>query len=358
MKDSTLGWAWHIMNKKVYFFRGCSWGIAEVIESILRTRKSSEGIVFLPDYFCNQALMPLRRKPFQIIFYRIKEDLTPGWSLMESLISKYGPPDVFILVHYFGFPSKVSEALKFCRTVGAVFIEDCAHVLMPFGEVGKYSLANAFSPYKLLPVPSVGLLVAPEDLKINEGISGQWVDSDTLKWIGKRLLQSFLMKCRIPWRRKVLPFDSDPKIEVKKDHRVSPLPLKLLRSVESEIENVRKIRRNNYNRLVKKIDNLAGDIVSPVYKVLPEGVCPYVLPLHVRKDIIALIYQTLNRFGIPAQTWPDLPPEIKENPLRHPVAIKLRKEIITMPVHQSLTEKQICYIAASLQKSVLEAVRN
>ncbi|MHA1834662.1 MAG: hypothetical protein ACTSV7_11830 [Candidatus Baldrarchaeia archaeon] len=274
------------------------------------------------------------------------------------MVLKYGPPDIFILVHYFGFPNKISEALEFCRTVGAELIEDCAHVLMPFGEVGKYSLVTAFSPYKLLPVPKIGLLVVPEDLSIKQDLCRQWFEVDTFRWIGKRLLQSFLTKCKIPWRRKVLPFDSDPEIEVKEDHRVSPLPLRLLGSVEPEMEKIKKIRRNNYNRLIQEIDHLDWELIRPLYTFLPEEVCPYVLPLRLRKDIITRVYQILNRSGIPAQTWPDLPPEIKESSSRHSVALRLRKEIITIPVHQSLTDKQISYIATHLQKSVLELVRN
>ncbi|MHA1834663.1 MAG: hypothetical protein ACTSV7_11835 [Candidatus Baldrarchaeia archaeon] len=71
MKDNRLGRTWCNTNKKIYFFSRCAWGIAEAIEAILKTRKRSEGIVFLPDYFCNEALIPLRRKSLQMVFYRI-----------------------------------------------------------------------------------------------------------------------------------------------------------------------------------------------------------------------------------------------------------------------------------------------
>ncbi|VVB88605.1 Uncharacterised protein [uncultured archaeon] len=279
---------------------------------------------------------------------------------MDELVLQYGNPDMFILVHYFGFPGKLTEALHFCKQFGAELLEDGAHVLMPFNNTGKKSWATVFSPYKLLPVPKMGILVTSGVIENDKeaGEKKKWIDMDSCIWIGKRLLQSFLTKYEIPWRsEKVPPFELDIEEEYKDSPGISIMPLRLLRVLEPEFEHFKKIRRKNY-KIMEEAISICPHSAHPLFPSLPENVCPYLFPFRLDDKIIGDVYYNLNRIGIPAQTWPDLPPEVKGNPSRYMTAIKLRKTLLTLPVHQNLSACQVDRMAQYLRSSILEALNS
>ena len=95
-------------------------------------------------------------------------------------------------------------------------------------------------------------------------------------------------------------------------------------------------------------------VARPLFPFLPDSVCPYLFPICLNEEIIEKVYYLLNGMGIPAQTWPDLPPEVKENPSQHEIALKLRRSVLTLPIHQSLTKDQIEYIGRSLREAILK----
>lgn len=358
--QQSPGNLWCFAGQKAIFFHGSAWGILETVKTLLLLRKKTTGIVFLPDYFCNQALIPLRRQPVQLVFYPVTENLNPDWSLMDDLVLHFGVPDIFILVHYFGFSGEITNALQFCQRVGAELLEDGAHVLKPFGEIGKHSWATVFSPYKLLPVPKIGILIVSEKTEIirEDPIRKKRFHADIYKWIVKRLLQSFLTSCKIPWRGgKAVPFELDAEAAFEEDSPISTWVLQMLKILESQLEHYKAVRREYYRIIEEQILAINSDVVSLFFSSLPDDVCPYLFPMRIHSSIIENVYYSLNRMGIPAQTWPDLPPEIKENPYNK-MAKKLRDSILTIPIHQSLTKNHIEYIAHNLQGAILEALRN
>lgn len=356
--QQSSGNLWCLPEQKSIFIHGSAWGILEAVRTLLLLRKKTTGIVFLPDYFCNQALIPLRLQPVQLVFYPVTEKLNPDWSLMDDLVLDFGAPDIFILVHYFGFSGEITKALQFCQRVGAELLEDGAHVLKPFGEIGKHSWATVFSPYKLLPVPKIGILIVSEKTEIipEEPIRKKRFHTDIYKWIVKRLLQSFLISCKIPWRnRKAVPFELDEEVTFEEDMPINTWVLQMLKILESQLEYYKAIRREYYRIIEEQILAINSDVVSLFFSSLPDDVCPYLFPIRIREDRIKHVYYSLNRIGVPAQSWPDLPPEVKENPFQHKIALKLRGSILTLPVHQSLTKNQVEFMASSLRKTTLSA---
>lgn len=356
----SSGGIWCHSGQKAYFFHGSAWGISETIKTLLRSRGKTKGVVFLPDYFCNQALMPLRLLPVRLVFYPVTEHLNPDWPLIDYLVFQHGSPDVFILVHYFGFPGEITKAIRFCQQVGSELLEDGAHVLVPFGEIGKHSWATVFSPYKLLPVPKLGILVVSEKTEILQEIFGKKkrLDADIYKWIVKRLAQSFLARCKIPWRiRKVVPFELDVETKFEENFSINAWVLQLLKVFESKLEYYKTMRRTYYKIIEEQILSIDSnsDVVRPLFPFLPDAACPYLFPIRLNENIVKHVYYRLNEMGIPAQSWPDLPPEVKENPLKHNIAIKLRASILTLPVHQSLTKDQVGCMAENLREAILSA---
>ena len=73
------------------------------------TRKQSNDIiVWIPDYFCNSSLRPLRAFNVKLVFYPVNQKLEPDYKACRNL-AENNPPDLFILVHYFGCPTPTAH---------------------------------------------------------------------------------------------------------------------------------------------------------------------------------------------------------------------------------------------------------
>jgi len=117
--------------------------------------------------------------------------------------------------------------------------------------------------------------------------------------------------------------------------------------MEKELECVVEKRRENYIRLLQSVDGVKE--AKPLFPLLPDYVCPYTFPLIVSEERDMVVSQ-LNHFGIPAASWPDLPPEVSDGSDDHQTAVWLQEHILLLPVHQDLSDKQVEYMAFNLRK--------
>jgi dTDP-4-amino-4,6-dideoxygalactose transaminase len=328
------------------------WAMAEGIRFILDKRGKKEGKVWLPDYFCNEPLGPLRKREINLHFYPIKVDLSPDWDRMKNDAARYGPPDVFILVHYFGFINSIEKARTFCDEYGAELLEDCAHLLLPINGVGQN--VSIFSPKKLLAVPEGGLLMLPEGMKRRENNKECAGDRKVVwEWLARRLTQRMMLLLRISWHR-FRKGAVRTEEEIVQNGRVgygskyaNLFSLKLLVVLEKELDVVVEKRRKNYARLSQAINGMKG--ARPLFPSIPDQVCPYAFPsiLSDKREAVAL---QLQHKSIPASSWPDLPPEVLKARAEHETAIRLQKHILLLPVHQDLSGKQVEYMAFKLRE--------
>ena len=53
--------------------------------------------------------------------------------------------------------------------------------------------------------------------------------------------------------------------------------------------------------------------------------------------------------GIPASPWSDLSPEVK-NSAEYPFSNDLRREVVTLPIHQDLTLRQINWMKKQVSR--------
>lgn len=320
--------------------------LAAGIQALRRVTNEEMVTVWIPGYFCNEALDPLRDLPVAVRFYPVREDLTPDWSLLEKWAARESGLKVFVLVHYFGFPNTTEEAHAFCYKYGMVLLEDAAHVLLPYLSIGSGDLV-VFSPRKLLAVPSGGVLVISRNLAPNlvdvDGVGGREV-GETVWWLARRLAQQILVRLHIPWhlfmitRWKSERSANTDGLSQAKRRRCDPFVLRLLTVMEQNMREVIKQRRRHYNCLLNSTTKLVHS--RPLFPVLPDGVCPYAFPVMVdsgSKDVVA----RLQSWGIPASQWPDLPPEVLASEAEHRIAVRTYERLLLLPVHQSLTPKQV-----------------
>jgi hypothetical protein len=333
----------------IQFYSRASFALAVAAKNILNERKKDFGTIWLPDYFCNEALAPTRKMNVNIHFYPIKENLEPDWDNIEREINETAAPDIFMIVHYFGFPNNIERAVMLCERYNIELIEDMAHMLE--GAVRPHRSLKIFSPRKLLPLPEVGILVSrdvppmPPEVQRTKNIN-------VLKWVLICMIKKLLIGLGISWygfrsRRA----DAAGVRGIRDDNSVSAsLPngysLKLLSAIEEEIPKIIEKRRNNYSFLYDRVQG--RDDIYPLFPSFPPGACPYVLPLIIDNRQKEVFHEFRLR-GIPASTWPDLPPEVESNREEHKAAVRLRNRILLLPVHQGLGERQLSYIADTLK---------
>jgi dTDP-4-amino-4,6-dideoxygalactose transaminase len=333
-------------------YRRGSHALAAGIAAVKKATGASQVTIWLPAYFCNEALDPVRLLPAILKFYPIREDLTPDWAVLEALVVRAQCPAVFVLVHYFGFPNAPKEARAFCDRHGMVLLEDAAHMLMPTAGVGSGDLM-IFSPRKLLAVPSGGVLVASAELEASldtpAGDDARW---ETISWIVRRFTRGVLGGLNIP--RRLLRIPSGRRTYPELTHLRSSAQqagcdtyaLRLLTVMGRQINEVAQRRRQNYARLLDWAASLAQ--VQPLFPRLENGVCPYAFPLLAVRESEELVAR-LQAWGIPAGRWPELHPKLLVRDGDTRVASRLYEQLLLLPVHQSLTLRQVDLVGSRLR---------
>jgi hypothetical protein len=341
------GWAWR-------FYRRGSLALAGGVEAVRREQGVAGITVWVPGYFCDEALAPLRGLAATLKFYPCQPDLTPDWHFLEEGVKGVGGPQVLVLVHYFGFANASREAVDFCQRHGLTLLEDGAHVLRMAPGLGMGELL-VFSPRKLLAVPAGGVLVFPPKLRdyLPEMPAAPW-SGDIIFWVAQRLTQKIFLALGLSWswwwRR--LP-DDEP---ICQDPQPPPGPaacdrytLGLLALAEPRLTGMVSRRRSNYEGLADYLRGFSG--VRLLFPQLPPETCPYVFPFLMDQGSGRVMARLRSR-GILASRWPTLPPEVQGDPEKHRTALEIRNRLLVLPVHQSLTDRQVDWMGNQLRDAL------
>lgn len=345
--DETLASPWTGGGAKAVWFSRAAWGLQAVAAGMASRLAGRPPRVWLPGYFCNQATWPLRNGGAEIRFYRTTASLTPDWDDCARLAAG-GPPDLFVLVHYFGFPGDTAAARRFCDAHGAALVEDAAHVLRPhdgIGSVGDYVL---YSLYKHLPLPDGGLLVIrptartqAETADAATAVGGRRAGAN-FTWIVKRALQ---MACPTVaarlGHRGPARFDDDPDPGPFPDNPLmSSTARRLLVRPRARLEQIAAARRTNEEALRETLRGAPG--IVPLFDPPSAAMAPYRAVFRAKDNSTAQDYygRFRSRGGV-VETWPDLPPEVMEDETRHAAAISLRRTVLALPIHAGLQPKTL-----------------
>ena len=168
--DVALVAPWHREGEAAGWLSRSAWSLALI--ALWRTSRvpTRTVTVWLPDYFCNASLIPLRQTSVKLLFYPVTKAMEPDFSICRRLADA-APPDIFVLVHYFGKPTSTASAVEFCKHHCAWLIEDAAHVLRPVNGVGNAGDFVLYSPHKHLPIPAGAVLVVRPDGPSKFGLS-------------------------------------------------------------------------------------------------------------------------------------------------------------------------------------------
>jgi len=347
-KDDLL-WFNNKNEMSLYYFSKGTWALKKGIELLLEKKGIKNGKIFVPSYICFEPLIPIKKDNINIHFYSINDDLSPNWEKLESFVQTKFIPDVFVLVHYFGFKNEIKSATDFCKKYNIELIQDAAHVFLPFE--GLFNNITIYSPRKFLPIPEGGILAIPNNIATNT-VNIDIYRSDVffmLKWILQISMKKLLIILKFSWRKIIDKYKKNsPGIydDISKQYPIS-FSIKLIKSLQSNFNKIVDKRRVNYKLLSIKLSKLNG--IKILFPDLPKEVCPFMMPI-LADNNRDLILQHLKYNGIPAISWPELPVEVLNKASRYKNTIMLNKKIILLPIHQDITEDNISYIHDILRK--------
>jgi hypothetical protein len=324
----------------------------------------------LPAYLCRAAAEPFAAFGLQCDFYDIKRDCTPDFSEIEARL--HSETRVVLAAHYFGFPQKIQEFRELCQRKSLLLFEDCAHVLRTEHQgqpLGSFGDASVFSYRKFLPMFDGAELLLPKiykyfspnwqrersrfNLHAAKFIVGQAVDSSANP-AARILLRGVEAAKKFRGRKKTAATGTPP-TEQMVDNNCASFDLALVNQPitlpsswvlrQSDVITVADRRRANFLFLQNGFQNIAG--VTPLFRELGQGVCPWVYPLFM--DGVPNAHLLLRGAGIPAVTWGGVR-AIEVSEREFPEANFLYDNLIFLPLHQDLSRDHLQMIVETVKK--------
>lgn len=369
ISDNDLSDPWRSFGDTAFWFSRSAWSLMAIAQWRQRLTEQACISIWLPDFFCNASLVPLRSLGAKLLFYPINEQMEPDMYACRNLVGEKRP-DLFVLVHFFGQPKRSEDATLLCRETGAWLIEDAAHALRPTTGIGECGDCVLYSPHKHLPIPDGAVLVIradgpsklttkPSALIILKEVCYSLHDAGRFSsylpnglWVIKRVMQRLGIRT---WRQPMIPFLMDTPPTLFGQNLIHPkmslLAKRLLSSLLGTVDTVAHLRLQNkllWNQVLAKV-SLAPPEIRPV----PSENTPYLAGFSFPDEKLATkVFFQWQRAGLPVTTWPDLPPEVSTQKKSHNNALIFRQTRIYLPVHQSLDRRQIIDCIGRLKEKV------
>ena len=354
LNDHQLAKPWCREDDIPFWFSRSAWSLDAIVRWRQKMFAKQEIRVWIPDYFCNASLEPLRKNGAYLVFYPVTLDFLPDIVSCESTAKDHSV-DIFLHVHYFGQVKEIETSASFCKRHDAWLVEDAVHVLysVPYvGEAGDFVL---YSPHKTLPIPDGACLIVrskgvselklddaeiislKEVIMLQQSILPPHSARQFLYWLLKRVAQKMWLQGKMSQTK----FDdlAEPNSVHLNHSAMSTFSKRLLGGFHEQLENISQKRKENTFTWSIALDESHG-LADDGFNV--DEATPYLAPFRFVKGFDKRkVFDQLQLSGIPATTWPDLPPEVLANPNEHQNAIKLRLSHLFLPVHQSLLSGSI-----------------
>jgi len=356
LSNEKLAEHWLLNNEKSYWFSRSAWSLYVIVKFRMLISSENQVKVWVPSYFCNESLVAIRSLQVTLYFYPVLSNGKPDLTECNKMLDNFNP-DIILFVHYFGEEVFSEELYDLAQKNDAWLVEDAVHCLKPSQGIGNQGDFVLYSPHKLLAIPDGGLLVIREQgpskitsnllekFNFNEVYDSvinmrQFSNLFTYKWMAKRLMQ----KLGVHFSHKKIIFNSENKMQDLNQlphPKMSKLSKKLLSNMtdlDKESEN-RKNNQKEWNSSLAKNNILGNDINMISFH---EKYAPY-LAIFVASDtaMAEFFFNLLQKSEIPASTWPDLPPEVLEDPKKQRIAIEMRATRFFLPIHCSINSANI-----------------
>ncbi len=339
------------------------WARSAIFHGLSFLKMSPGDRVLVPSFICRAAVEPIIAFGAHVDFYRVRRDCRLDFEDIASKITS--STKALLAVHYFGFPQEMSRVQALCRQCRIFLIEDCAHVLEGHSDgrpLGSFGDVSVFSWKKFLPVYDGADLVlntvAAEPviswerepplftIKVAKNLI-----EDASGWSTGQVLSSFtclVRESKLPPATAAASGLSATTDSDSFDPRLNRWPMSRLSrwvKAHSDIPAIVRARRDNYRYLQDRLMKIPG--VSLLHPCLPDGACPWILPLVF--DGVADAHLTLRQMGIPAVTWGGVRP-LSLRSEAFPDTQFLYDNLVFLPVHQSLSRSDLDVVVETASK--------
>ena len=302
--------------------------------------RGANPVVRLPFYCCPSVAQPFAESGFDMRFYSQGADL----SSLPDATPDAG--DVFLFIHWFGFPNRA--ALAFVDAFGAnrpfAVIEDCVPAsLWAFGRSASTSLArsadySAYSFRKVLPVPDGALLASQNPVDAPAQPSDRsFVASALAALRAARRTPGSVTHLRLS-RSAEARLDADASAR-----EASPAGIRILRRCDGAAAAAR--RRENARLLA----SLLPSELRPLHLDVPEDAAPLCLPVLLERGSRDELLRRLRAAGIvPPLAW-DVNPEPGD---RFAPDRDIARRVIALPVGQEIDGADVERLGEILRSAV------
>lgn len=238
------------------------------------------GVALLPAYSCWSMSMPFESAGWKVVFYPLKENLTPDISRLEALLKEYRP-GVVLVMNYFGF-AMVDKSVSIIKEIApeTVVIEDFTHSLFDFEScINPHIDSYVASIRKSIGVPDGGVVLSK--YRLNSGL----LEEERSEFVDYHIKAGVLKK-----RYGYSAVEEDKKSfremqslageKIKADYRFCKISSEAMAILENtDTETVRLARKNNYKHLYSIIKGNSlfsipfppGDNRSPFMMVIKSS---------------------------------------------------------------------------------------
>jgi dTDP-4-amino-4,6-dideoxygalactose transaminase len=255
------------------------------------------------------VLDPVQQTATPYEFYSLDRNLSALKDELYKLIKskKY---KALLVIHYFGFcQNDMAKIIKLCIQYDVLLIEDCAHTMLSeisSGQLGKLGDFSIYSLHKFLATKEGGCL------RVNNKNY-------------EHLLHL------------LLPPHAHPNSKT----------LDML--ARADMKAIGEKRKYNYLCLLELINDCPG--INIMYPELPNGIVPHNLPIIVKNGQREILYFKLIDNKIPViALYYRIIEQIKEE--FYEDSIYISNNILNLPVHQDIQQKDLKIIAQKLKESL------
>ncbi len=335
--------------------------------------------VLVPAYNCGSEIDPLISYGLTVAPYRVSRSAEID---TEDLLGRVTQRTRAVYVtHYFGFPQQIEPVMHLCRERQLFLIEDCALALFSRdgkGYLGQTGDVAVFSFRKTLPVPDGGAVVVnnpnlqpfnrtrrPSLIHVLAALT-PLVGRSVRRWLPTgwdgiekpyRWMKSGIN--RLSRQNRLSASQSDfvrvggvdqpslwwqdwynPQIS---HWRMSLISRRIIENVD--LQQVVAERRANFQYLLEALNDVSA--VEPLFKKLPDGVCPTVFPLLTDKRHQLNAGLTKRRIST-IEWWSGYHPALCWD--EFPEAAYLKAHMIALPIHHELGRDDMDYIVACVRE--------
>lgn len=285
----------------------------QAFRSILLNQKTPGRKILMPGYIGitdregSGVFDPVSSTQTAYEFYRLDRTLSMNKEQVAKQIES-GQFFAILVIHYFGFcQTDMAWLIRLCQENEVIIIEDCAHTLNGFTELGALGDLGHLSIYALHKI-----LAASTGGMLKQNINSAKYSPTELQLPDAGVLNSFLT---------------------------------------TDLDSVKSIRIKNYQQWFSKIDGIGG--ISPMYDKLPDGICPHNLPILVSDGLREKLYFKLVEAGVPVVAlYYRMIPELPQGGFED--AYYVSQNILNLPVHQDITLEDIDLMANLLHTAARE----